>query len=236
MIKIALISDLHANIAAFDAVLDDISKTGVDEIICLGDIASLGPQPREIVARVRELGCSAIQGNHDVLPPDKTAPLQEFELWTASQLSPDDLAWLTSLPATLEVQLEADIKMLCVHGSPRSFDERILAETPRNTLDEMLIDCNYKVIACGHTHIQLLRRHNTCSLVNVGSVAMPFVKPLVKGNAPQHFPWAEYGIVSFDNGQLGIDLRQVEYNFQEYCTAIKDSSMPYQDWWTKMWV
>ncbi|MCB0291188.1 MAG: metallophosphoesterase, partial [Calditrichaeota bacterium] len=63
--KIALISDIHGNLTALEAVLADIRRRGADRIICLGDLATLGPQPREVIARLRELDCPGIMGNHD---------------------------------------------------------------------------------------------------------------------------------------------------------------------------
>jgi predicted phosphodiesterase len=65
MSLLALISDIHGNAVALDAVLADLTRRGADEVICLGDVAAGGPQPREVIARLRELDCQAIRGNAD---------------------------------------------------------------------------------------------------------------------------------------------------------------------------
>ena len=63
--RIALISDIHGNLVSLKVVLADIDRAGVDQIVCLGDVAALGPQPREVVEQLRALGCPCIMGNHD---------------------------------------------------------------------------------------------------------------------------------------------------------------------------
>lgn len=234
--KIALISDLHANVAALDATLTDIAKSGVDRVVCLGDIAALGPEPREIVARVRELDCLTIQGNHDPTAGEEHPALRELEIWTESQLDRNDLDWLRNLPGPTTVDLEPEVAMLCVHGSPRSFDELMLAETPAQTLQDALQQRAFSVMACGHTHVQLLRRHADCSIVNVGSVGMPFEDALFTGGPPRIYPWAEYGIVSSSAGKLAIDLRRVPYDFDRYADAVRSSSMPVREWWLDQWI
>ncbi len=233
--KIALISDLHANVAALDATLADIAESGVDQVICLGDIAALGPEPREVVARIRNLECLTIQGNHDPTAGEEHAALRELELWTESQLDESDLGWLRSLPGPVAVDLEPGVTMLCVHGSPRTFDELILAETPVKTVQDMLEDRACSVMVCGHTHVQLLRRHTNCTIVNVGSVGMPFEDALFTGGPPRIYPWAEYGLVSSSGGKLTVDLRRVPYDFERYADAVRSSSMPVREWWLDQW-
>jgi putative phosphoesterase len=172
-VRIALISDLHANLVALDAVLADAAAAGADRVICLGDIVSLGPEPRETLARLRDRGIPCLQGNHDPLPPDPPC-LAELEAWCEERLTPEERAWLRALPARIEVPLDGTTTLLCVHGSPRSFDEQVLAETPDADLEAMLADHHAAVTVCGHTHVQLLRRLGDRVVVNVGSVGMPF--------------------------------------------------------------
>lgn len=102
--RIALISDIHANLVALEAVLVDINREQVDQIICLGDVATIGPHPQQVIARLRNLGFISVNGNHDayLLNPDLSdegggAPpwLGEMIEWSSAQLSRADFDYLT---------------------------------------------------------------------------------------------------------------------------------------------
>lgn len=232
--KLALISDLHANLVALEAVLSDIDSVGVDQIVCLGDIASLGPQPREVVARIRSLECLTVQGNHD--PLLKGSPiLGELEEWTIKQLDEDDIAFLRSLPSELEIQL-GGLKSLCVHGSPRSFNDQILASTDDKQLETIFGDKEFDVLFCGHTHVQLLRRLQGRSIVGVGSVGIPYLMPFDGTRPPQMLKTCEYAIASFWHGKLSVDFRQLPYDFDLYRKSVIDRNMPYKEWWCNQWI
>src|SRR5262249_37734018 len=112
--RIALIADIHGNAVALDAALADISHAGANAIICLGDVAEFGPQPREVLERLRALGCLNVMGNCDaaLLDPrpanaeEETARhMQEIGLWCAAQLSPEDKAFLAAFQPTVSQQL-----------------------------------------------------------------------------------------------------------------------------------
>lgn len=232
--KIALISDLHANLVALEAVLTDIHSAQVDQIICLGDIAALGPQPCEVVAIVRSLGCMSVQGNHD--PFSHSLPiLRELEEWTLARLQPDATEFLRSLPLKVEVQM-GDLKLLCVHGSPRSFNDMILANTDEKRLDAFFCDQNFDVLVCGHTHVQFFRRLQGKSLVGVGSVGVPFFAPFDGTSPPKILKCCEYAILEYEQGKLTVDLRQLPYDFEMYKKSVIKSKMPYQDWWCNQWI
>ena len=97
--RVALISDIHGNHVALDAVLADIDGAGVDQVICLGDVATLGPQPKEVVQKVRDLGCPCILGNHDAFLLDTAlvhgytgeSDIVRAVDWARSQLTEEDL-------------------------------------------------------------------------------------------------------------------------------------------------
>ena len=232
--KIAFISDLHANLAALEAVLADIDSVGVDQTICLGDIASLGPQPGQVVSRSRALGFVSIRGNHDSLTQESPV-LRELEEWTLQQLDKNDTDYLRSLPSEFEVQL-GDLKLLCVHGSPRSLDEQLLASTATDELEAISIGFEFDLLVCGHTHVQLLRRLNGRTIVGVGSVGMPFLAPFDGSSAPRVLKRSEYAIVGYEGGNLTIDLRQLSYDFEAYRRSVQNSGMPYQEWWCEQWI
>jgi predicted phosphodiesterase len=140
-VRIALVADIHGNLPALEAVLDDIAGERVDTIVCLGDVAAFGPLPGEVVARLRAVGCPVVLGDADAElfapgppPEDETLRrLRDIDAWTAARLEPGDRAYLTALPATLSIPLDGGTQ-LAYHGSPRSSKDRILATTSDDDL------------------------------------------------------------------------------------------------------
>src|SRR5215475_6276120 len=110
--RIAIIADIHANRVALDAVLADIEALRPEQIVYLGDVAATGPQPRQVVARLRALGCPVVMGNADawLLAPateeaadEDTRKILEIDHWCAAQLAPADLAYLRTFAPTVEL-------------------------------------------------------------------------------------------------------------------------------------
>jgi len=119
--RYAIIADIHANLAALTAVLDDIEgRGGVSEVRCLGDIVGYGPEPRECIALLRQTTNVCVAGNHDwaaiskIDTSDFNPAAAAANLWTAQQLSADDIEYLSSLPLVIEMD-----DFTLVHGSPR---------------------------------------------------------------------------------------------------------------------
>jgi predicted phosphodiesterase len=134
--RIALISDIHGNAVALNVVLDALKKQQVDSIICLGDVAASGPQPRQVIERLRAIGRPVVMGNTDdwLLQPqlkdkadDFSRRLQDVELWGSQQLSSADREYLSTFQPTIEFPLANGKMLLCYHGSPRSYREGIVA-------------------------------------------------------------------------------------------------------------
>src|SRR5687768_1341003 len=124
--RIGVMSDIHGNAVALDAVLTDVANHPVDQWVCLGDTIQGGAQPVEVVERLRELECPIILGNadHEVLAPESTKEaLRTVSEWTASTLGPDGLNFIRTFVPTHEVDLGDAGSLLCFHGTPRSFDE-----------------------------------------------------------------------------------------------------------------
>src|ERR1700688_494369 len=150
--RILVLTDLHANATAFAAALDS-AEGRLDLSVCLGDVVGSGPDPPEVVARLRELGTQTIRGNHDkavagLMDTSDFNPVAKAAVdWTRSQLNAEDLAWLSELPhgplATGGVVL--------VHGAFQDEDEYVF--TPEQALDGLL-DSTAEVTFFGHTHHQ----------------------------------------------------------------------------------
>ncbi len=235
--RIALISDIHGNLTALEAVLADIDKRSVDSLICLGDVATLGPQPKQVIARLRSLGCPCIKGNHESALLD-LEKLEQYEIstvllptlrWCRQQLDQEDLDYLRSFQPKLELPLGSRHTLLCYHGSPRSNVDLILATTPVETLDRFFADEKADVLVGGHSHIQMMRRHDKKLIINPGSTGSAFRLPFQPGSVPKVLPWAEYGILDMDQEVLTVELRQIPYDTDAYSRAVAASGLPLRD-------
>jgi predicted phosphodiesterase len=231
--RVALISDIHANEVALCAVLDDIAKLGVDQIVCLGDVATLGPRPSAVIGILRELNCHCILGNHDafLIEPELIHSYTEAPVvvqsvdWCRAQLSRDELEFFRGFVPHLKIPLDPEARLLVFHGSPRSHMEDLLATTPESKLDQALAGHTATVMAGGHTHIQMLRQHRGVLLVNPGSVGMPF-KEYVNGREPTLLPHSEYAVVHCKNGAISVELRRVPLDKAAMRAAIAATDNP----------
>jgi putative phosphoesterase len=231
--RLALISDIHGNGVALDTVLAHAAAKEVDEIVCLGDIAAGGPQPRQVLHRLRELGCRTVIGNADRwllegLPPGRsngTRRLAATVAWARAQLSDDDLAFIAALPASVRCSVDG-VELFCCHGSPRSDLERLLATTSDAVLDELFSRIGARVCAAGHTHLQLLRRHSDGLLVNPGSVGLP----LGLSERPERLlpTAAEYALVNSRDGNLEVAFCRVSTDVDALRAA--SAAMPHATW------
>ena len=240
MKRIGVLSDPHGNLMALDAVLAELEREELDGLVCLGDVA-VGPQPAETLARVRALGCPVVKGNWDDwfcegIPPfdhEIARKLVEIGEFWAAQLSAEELALMRGFAPTVELDLGGGETALCFHGSPSSNMEGIYSDTPDETLAQFLGDNRARVMLCGHTHLQMLRRFEQSVIVNPGAVGLPF-----SDWAPHTIriaPWAEYGILEYDEGRLRLDLRRTIYDVDALLDLALESGMPHAQWWVNSW-
>jgi len=236
--RLALISDIHGNYTALQAVLADIRRERIDSIVCLGDVATNGPEPKRVIAELQKLGCPCVLGNHESALLDPMAAVR-YQIapqlisslhWTLDQLSKSELDYLRAFKATLPVSLDDGTTLLCYHGSPLSNTDLLLAVTPVEDLAEMFVDSDAKFFAGGHTHLQMLRQYEGMLVINPGSVGQPFRAFPMPGSAPSLLPWAEYAILESANGATGMDLRRVPFDVAEYCRVITETGIPLKDW------
>jgi len=241
--RIALVSDIHGNGPALEAVLADIRRQTVDTLICLGDVATLGPQPRKVITALRDAGAACILGNHDATLLDlgkaeeyQIAPLLHPSLrWCADQLTPDDFDFLRSFQPRLDLDLDPVTRLTCFHGSPRSNTEVLLPTTPPEMLDEIFGQESATVLAGGHSHIQMLRQHKGRLIVNPGSVGNAFRLPFQPKTNPSLLPWAEYGILNLADGILSMDLKRVPFDLAAFKRIAAESSLPRREWWIEQY-
>jgi predicted phosphodiesterase len=237
-VRVALVSDQHGNDVAFRAVAEDLGRIGVDEVVCLGDAVQAGPEPAEILDRLRTLGCTTVLGNSDALllevPEDSPEPIDdrllEVREWTLSRLDESHLAQIRSFPPVVRREFEG-VPALFFHGSPRSFDDVLLPELGGEALAPFQ-DGDAVLLAGGHTHLQWTREIGGALYVNPGSVGISYDR---HGDELALRPLAEWALVTVENGAVGVEFRQVPYSVDDVRAAVAHSGRPYADEWAARW-
>jgi predicted phosphodiesterase len=238
--RIGVISDMHGNDLAFEAVEADISNQQVDQIVCLGDAVQGGPQPVEVVQRLRRLNCPVVMGNADAwlisgeetgdegIPPERLKRMGEIRNWSLSQLTEDDVDFISRFQPTVTLKLEDGPDLLCFHGSPASFDDIILPAAPEDEFQKFLGPYAGHVLTGGHTHAQQIRRIGDLFFFNPGSVGFAY-----SHNQPDNDfhadPWAEYAILTAGNGQVSLEFRRVAFDAQELIRIYRESGRPFAE-------
>jgi putative phosphoesterase len=237
MTRVALIADVHANDVALERVLEDIDATAAEaQIVSLGDVAATGAQPTQVVERLRARANTYVMGNADgyLLDPKPTGDdefavkVEEIDRWCAAQLSAAHLDFIASFRPTVAMEL-GGADLLAFHGSPKSYDDVILASTPDDDLEAMLDGQRASMMAGGHTHFPMVRRFGESLIVNPGSVGMAYDRshPV---EAIRFAPWAEYALLDANDGRLSIELRRVAFDVDGYIDVVLTSGMPHARW------
>jgi putative phosphoesterase len=224
--KVALIGDVHANLPALEAVLAHAAGQGVKAIWNVGDFVGYGAFPDEVVTRLRHASPDmlSIVGNYDLkalrssqkkdkLPqaPDKRLAFQ----WAYDHLSPDNRAYLRSLPQEIRLEVEGQ-RILLTHGSPDSNDEHLTPETPEERLRELAQMAEADVILCGHSHQPFARQAAGVWFVNSGSVGRP----------DDGDPRACYAILQITPNLLQAHHYRVAYDVERAAAAIRERGLP----------
>ncbi len=207
--RLGVISDVHGNRVALDAVLDDMPP--VDGLVCAGDVVGYNPWPSACVAAMRDREVPTVMGNHDRAVASGTA--FRFNQMAAAgveyareELSDDDMAWLSDLPDERTV---ADGRVKLIHGHPDDPDRYTYP-------DEFGPDLlgSEDVLVLGHTHVQGHDRSDDGIVMNPGSVGQP----------RDGDPRAGYSVVDLD--ELTVDERRVEYDIDAVAEAVRDAGLP----------
>jgi predicted phosphodiesterase len=238
--RIAIISDIHGNCVALEAALNDIKQADVDQIVCLGDAVQGGPQPAEVVARLRELDCPIVMGNADDwlltgfdsgaenIPEERRVRMDKVREWQLTCLSEDDLDFIRAFKSTVQIRLNDERTLLCYHGSPKSFDHVILPQTSEEEARGYLEPQENKIYTGGHTHMQFIRHFGRTFHFNPGSVGVAY-----RHDQPDdHFrldPWAEYALLSSRSGNLSLEFRRIPFDVQLLISIYKTSGRPFAE-------
>lgn len=175
--KIAVLSDIHGNMEALEAVLVDMNDKNIEKIFVCGDLAMAGPEPSRAVDFFRLSNATIIQGNTDemivknIIPPNEI--MANALKYAQDVLNYEQKEFLAQLPFSHSEKIE-DLSLLFVHASPRKNNEDILPEQDSEKIAEMIAGYSEDLIFCGHTHIPCGYQIKKQTLVNVGSVGRPF--------------------------------------------------------------
>ncbi len=219
--RIAVLADVHGNLAALDAVLAHAAGRRVDRLVDLGDVASGPLWPAQTIDRVRALGHEVVRGNHDRQLLGEPATMGDTDRRAHAALDDDHRRWLSRLPTAVELPGG----VLAVHGTPTD-DRAYLLETvapsgARAATDEELVSrlgdaAGRPLVLCGHSHLARAVRTSTgCLVVNPGSVGWPaydddapFPHAMEAGS-----PHARYAIVDDGPAQWSVEHHAVAYDW-----------------------
>ncbi len=215
--RVAALYDVHGNLPALEAVLEDVQRAEVDVVLVGGDLAA-GPFPAGTLEALRRLGERArfVRGNAD---REVAAPTQKGVneaaaralTWTASQLSDEQRGFLGSLPEAQVLEVAGLGPTLFCHGSPRDDEEILTRATSPERLAPILAGVEQRTVVCGHTHVQFDRVIGRVRLVNAGSVGMPY----------EGEPGAYWALLGPD-----VELRRTDYDVQAAAIAVRASGYP----------
>jgi putative phosphoesterase len=162
-VRVAALYDVHGNLPALEAVLDEVESLDVDEIVCGGDICA-GPMPREVLDLLQARGSQFVRGNAD----------RDLRGWPAERLTSAQLDFLRELPLSVSLEIDGLGFVLFCHATPRSDDEIVTRLTPDEELDAVLGGLRPCTVVCGHVHTQYDRRVGEHRVINAGSVGLPY--------------------------------------------------------------
>lgn len=243
--KIAVMSCIHGNYEALNAVLSDIDDQKADKIFCLGDLVGYGPHPNQVVEMIRSLDIPTCQGCWDediveglnscecsypsVLAEKRGRVAHE---WTNQEILPETRAFLATLPMVVQEE-----NLCFVHGSPHSQHEYLLPDIHAFTALERVLSTGADVMFCGHTHVPYVRTLSEGTFQvritqpNANDKAGHFVAPLKRlinaGSVgePRHGR-KEATYVIYDTESQAVALREVPYDYQKTCEAIIEKGLP----------
>ncbi len=221
--KLAILSDIHSNLVALEAVLADLNKQQVDRIIIAGDHVGDGPCPAGVVARIRQLDCYLIKGNREQYLKNYHSEKSKWQgkhqvaviVWTYQQLSDEELQFLWELPEQLVVNLEGSKDIRVVHGSPLNISQHLYPDKHPERLKKALQVIEEKVLVCGHTHQPWHKVVDEKLVINPGSTGFSFKESCC----------AEYAILKVDGGKYDVEHRQVRYDFDKLVCQFEESGL-----------
>jgi len=218
--RIAIVSDIHGNLVALEAVIEDLERAAPDLVVQGGDLVIGGPRPAECVDRVRELGWPGVIGNIDTVVSDGLPPgmnpafaarFERHVAWNADQLGAERVAWLQTAP----MEWRDDDRVALVHAVPGNLWPAVLPTAEDAELRSMFGPLGARVAVFCHIHVPFVRQVGDLTVANSGSAGGPY-----DGD-----PRASYLLV--EDG--AVTIRRVAYDVERVAADLSASGMPDPD-------
>jgi putative phosphoesterase len=226
--RVAVITDIHANVAALDAAFDWLDANGIEDVYCGGDLVGYGPRPNEVCKLISGRGIPTIYGNYDwAIARDEEncgcayVDKHDREIgqlsvdWTLEQTNPSSKDFMLELPFDRRFELGGK-RVRLVHGSPRKVNEYLFADKPAKTFERIAAGAGCDVLVFGHTHKPWVRGYGGVLFVNCGSVGKP------KDGDPR----AGFAVLSSNGDGLNVEIARVAYDAEAVAAEMRDVGLP----------
>jgi putative phosphoesterase len=228
MQRIAVITDIHANLPALQAALSHIDRLGVDAVYCGGDLVGYGPHPNEVCALIAEREIPTIYGNYDyaiardlddcgcayITPHDRELGQRSVE-WTLAHTNQASKDFMRALPFDLRFAV-GDSEVHLVHGSPRKVNEYLFDDKPASLYERLAAAEDGDVLVFGHTHKPWVREYGGVLFVNCGSVGKP------KDGDPR----GALALLEDDRSGVRVTIERVEYDAAAVAREVAEAGLP----------
>jgi putative phosphoesterase len=226
--RVAVITDIHANIPALEAALERIAELGIERVYCGGDLVGYGPHPNAVCALIAERGIPTIYGNYDhaiardlddcgcayISAEDRELGQRSVE-WTLAHTDRAAKDFMRALPFDLRFAV-ADKHVHLVHGSPRKVNEYLFEDKPASLYERLAAAESDDVLVFGHTHKPWVREHGGVMFVNCGSVGKP------KDGDPR----GAFAVLDGTGARLEVTIERVVYDVEAVAVEVREAGLP----------
>jgi putative phosphoesterase len=226
--RAAIITDIHANLPALEAVLEAVERRGVDAVYCGGDLVGYGPHPNEVCALIEERGVPTIYGNYDHAigrdledcgcayrdQHDRELGRRSIE-WTLARTNERSKEFMRGLPFDRRFEL-GNRRVRLVHGSPRKVNEYLFEDKPARTFERIAAGADCDVLVFGHTHRPWIREYGGVLFVNCGSVGKP------KDGDPR----AAFALLELEGDRVVAEIERVDYDAEAVGREVAAAGLP----------
>ena len=220
--RVGIISDIHANLPALEAVMADIGPRQLDAIYCLGDLVGYGAFPNEVTEVIKTAGMPTIMGNYDdgvgfdrdecgcaYRDPDEEARGHRSLMWTRAHTSDANKEFLRGLQAQIRLEIDGK-RVLLVHGSPRKMNEYLFEDRAFSSFQRIAASSEADIIVFGHTHRPYTKLVDDVLFVNAGSVGKP-----------KDGDWRACYAILEPTGATLVEFVRLEYDIERVMAAIR---------------
>ncbi len=233
--KVAIFSDIHGNISALEAVMEDLENEDIDKMYCLGDLVGYGPYPNEVIELIKEKEIETVMGNYDkgvgfnlddcgcaYKTEEKEALGDKSLKWTKEEVTDENKEFLKSLKENIKFEVEGK-KVLLVHGSPRKINQYLFFNHPDSSIKKMLEQYEADIMVTGHTHLPYVKKIDDKIVINDGSVGKQ--KPYHKSQK-LFSTEPKYIILNIEKDSVNTEIRSVRYDYEKIAQDINNSELP----------